>query len=212
VRFERRSAGRALVAVGVAAILIGGLGLLATGGGGATGGVAPTAGASTATPNGAASAGAEPNSSIAPAEGSHAQTGPAPSSSTPGATAASGPTTRPAETVASFLARWTAAFRAGDTAFLLARLNPIVIARYGEPACLQAINRQVDPAEVNVLRGTSGPAPWTWVASDLTARVADVYAATIDRTYRGETTLVTFHFALVNGTLTWFDACGAPLP
>lgn len=135
-----------------------------------------------------------------------------PSPTSAPATSTPGPTAQPGETVAAFLTRWTAAFQTDDTAFLLDRLNPIVIARYGVPACLQAIHRQLDPAEVNVLRSSSGPATWTWVASGRSVQVADVYTAQIDRTFKGETGPVTFHFALVSGTLTWFDACGTPLP
>lgn len=190
------------MAIGAAAILVGGLGLLATGGGSATTGIVP------ATP----AAVAEPTAAVTPAGSSLGPTTPGPSISPAPLMPTPGPTIQPTETVATFLARWTVAFQTGDATFLLDRLNPIVIARYGVPSCLQAINRQVDPAEVNVLHGTSGPATWTWVASGLSVQVSDVYTAMIDRTYRGKTTPVTFHFALVRGTLTWFDACGTPLP
>ena len=193
---DRRVAGRALIVVGAAAILVGGVGLLATGGkGSATANVVAT-----------------PTATAAAASSSFAPTVPSPSSSSAPATSTPGPTTQPGETVAAFLARWTAAFRTDDSAFLLQRLNPIVIARYGVPACLQAIHRQLDPAEVNVLRASSGPATWTWVASGRSVQVADVYTAQIDRTFQGKTTAVTFHFAMVGATLTWFDACGTPLP
>jgi hypothetical protein len=187
------------MAVGVAVILVGGIGLLATGGNGgptATVAVTPTATAA----------------AVAPASSSFAPATPSPSPNSTPSTSVPGPTTQPGETVASFLARWTAAFQTDDSAFLLSRLNPIVIARYGVPACLQAIHRQLDPAEVNVLQSSSGPATWTWVASGRSVQVADVYTAHIDRTFQGQTGPVTFHFALVSGTLTWFDACGTPLP
>jgi hypothetical protein len=191
------------MAAGAAAILVGGIGLLATGG--ATG--SSTANV-VATPTATVAAAV----AVTPTSSSFAPTGPSPSSSSGLATSTPEPTTQTGETVAAFLARWTAAFRADDSAFLVDRLNPIVIARYGVPACLQAIHRQLDPAEVNVLRSSSGPATWIWVASGLSAQVPDVYTANIDRTFKGETTPVTFHFALVSGTLTWFDACGTPLP
>lgn len=182
---NRRSVGRVLMAAGAAAIVVGGFGLLATDGNGSA-----TANA-VATPTATATS---PSPAMAPTA------------------AVPGPTTPTAETVAAFLTRWTAAFQTGDTAFLLERLNPIVIARYGVATCQQAINRLLDPAEVNTLRGSSGPATWTWVASDRSVQVADVYTAQIDRTFKGETTPVTFHFAMVSGTLTWFDTCGTPLP
>jgi hypothetical protein len=193
---DRRVAGRALIAVGAAAILVGGIGLLTTGGNGS-----PTANAV-----------ATPTATAASASRSFAPTAPSPSLASAPATSTPGPTTQPDETVAAFLARWTAAFQTDDSAFLIDRLNPIVIARYGVPACLQAIHRQLDPAEVSVLRASSGPATWTWVASGLSVQVADVYTAHIDRTFKGGTGPVTFHFALVSGILTWFDTCGTPLP
>ncbi len=187
------------MALGAAAILVGGIGLITTGGNGSTTATA----VATATATAAA---------VTPASSSFAPTASSPSSSSAPLTPVPAPTTTPGETVAAFLARWTAAFQTNDSAFLMDRLNPIVIARYGVPACLQAIHRQLDPAEVNVLRASSGPATWTWVASGRSVQVADVYTAHIDRTFKGETTPVTFHFAMVSGALTWFDACGTPLP
>jgi hypothetical protein len=172
--------------LGVAVILVGALGLAVTGGSGTS-----------ATPVSTATA-AEPTGSAGPANS--VEPSPAPASAAPSPTAAP-------ETVAVFLDRWTTAWRTNDSAFLLARLNPMVTARYGVPACQAAIARQIDPKEVNALRSSSGPAPWTWVASGLSVPVSGVYTALIDRTYLGQTTTVTFHFAALGGVLTWFDAC-----
>ena len=199
---SQRVVGRSLMVLGVAVILVGALGLAATGGSGTS--ATPVSTATAAEPTGSAGPANSVEPSLAPASAALIPPflSPAPVLSS----AAPSPTAAP-ETVAVFLDRWTTAWRTNDSAFLLARLNPIVTARYGVPACQAAIARQIDPKEVNALRSSSGPAPWTWVASGLSVPVSGVYTALIDRTYLGQTTTVTFHFAALGGVLTWFDAC-----
>jgi hypothetical protein len=185
------------MAIGAVAILVGGFGLIATGTGNPTTGNLPAS----------ATALAKATAAVTPTSSPSGAPSPSPSPTAAPLAASPVPSAPTVETVAAFLARWTTAFQTGDSTFLLERLNPVVTTRYGVPACQAAINRQLDPKEVNVLLSSSGPGTWTWVASGQSVPVADVYTAEIERTFRGVTTRVTFHFALQGGTLTWFDAC-----
>src|SRR4051812_43102632 len=82
------------------------------------------ASSSTARPVAVGSASSSPAASPAPAEDS---------------------TASPAETSEAFFDSFTTAIRSADTAFLAARLHPVVIDRYGIDQCTRFVVNLVDP-------------------------------------------------------------------
>jgi hypothetical protein len=127
---------------------------------------------------------------------------------TPGATT---PRTqeRPAATVETpqqFLAPFSAAFRRGDTAYLLSRLHPAVLQRYTEQQCLALITSVRFPdADFQVL-ATSGPAPYQWTTDDQTTTIPDALTVTVRR--NPSAAQQDIHLAPAgNGLLGWFTDC-----
>jgi hypothetical protein len=115
-----------------------------------------------------------------------------------------------AETVEEFLAAFATAFRDGDEAFLLERLNPATIELYGEKQCAALIATLHDPTRAYALRKTSEPKPYDYNPDGRSITVPDVYTVTVQATVNGETSKQEIHLAPVTDTLTWFADCGKP--
>ena len=133
---------------------------------------------------------------------------------TVGARTGSNTTTTPAaaasERPAAFLAELVQALRTGNTSFLLARVDPALITRYGEQACRSAIPGLFDPTVSLRLRAVSGPGSYTNSSGGQSVTVHDVYTFTVDGVVGGQPATRHYHLALVGGRYHIFIACGTP--
>ena len=116
----------------------------------------------------------------------------------------------PAEDATQFLAALGTALRAGDTNFLVGRLNPAVVARYGSAQCLGALAGARDPSATFTVKQVSDPADFDWTTDGKTVVIPDTLTVDVDRVVRGVAESATVHIARVNGQLTWLVDCGIP--
>lgn len=125
------------------------------------------------------------------------------------------------ETVNEFAKKWQQAFRSGDVDFLVARLHPAPIERYGEAACRESIKRQTpDPGWTITVKKVSELGLYDYTSDQLSTVVNGVYTVTaVRQTGRGSQTgqesppvESDIHLALVEGKVRWFSDCGTALP
>lgn len=110
-----------------------------------------------------------------------------------------------------FAAGFTAAVQGGDVGWLLSRLNPTVIQRYGEEQCRGYLRSSViDPTMRLQVSGVTGPGTWEWSTDDRSTIVDEVYRVDAHRFLRGTETTGNLWLANVDGRLTWFADCGTP--
>lgn len=125
------------------------------------------------------------------------------------------------ETVSEFAKKWQQAFRSGDVDFLVARLHPSTIERYGEAVCRESVKRQTpDPGWTIRVKKVSELGLYDYTSDQLSTVVNGVYTVTAVR----QTGLASqtgqksppaesdIHLALVEGKVRWFSDCGAALP
>ena len=141
-----------------------------------------------------------------PARRANAAASPASKPASPAPTAAH-PSASGAETPAAFLDILAAALRNGDDNFLLTRLNPAVIDRFGSSTCKRSVASLHDPTARFVVDSVSGPAPYEWHTDNRTTTVPGTLTVTADRTRSNQTSRVTLHLTPVDGKLTWFTDC-----
>ena len=116
------------------------------------------------------------------------------------------------ESPADFLAQLVKAERAGDAGFLLARLDPAVIARYGEPQCRTAATQFHDPSAALRLLSVSGPGRYAYESDGHTVNVGNTYTLHVTGTEDNQPVTRDLHFALVDHLFRIFITCGQPLP
>jgi hypothetical protein len=121
-------------------------------------------------------------------------------------------TTTTSEQPAAFLASFVQALRSGDANFLVDRLDPAVIARYGTEQCRASVPRLFDSTAALTLRSTTGPAAFEYVTDGKSAAVQDVYSLEVDGIVGGQSATREYHVALVDGRFLIFFDCGDPLP
>lgn len=115
------------------------------------------------------------------------------------------------ETPRDFAAGFTRAAQEGDVDWLLGRLNPAVIQRYGADQCRAYLRSSViDPAMRLQVSSVSGPGTWEWSTDERTTVVDEVYRGDAHRFLRGTETTGNLWLANVDGILTWFADCGTP--
>lgn len=135
-----------------------------------------------------------------------------PRGSAAAASSSTTPTTNASEQPAAFLAAFVQALRGGDANFLVNRLVPEVIARYGEHACRTSIHNLFDATAALTLRSTTGPATFAYAGDGKSVAVPDVYTFTVDGTVGGQSATRQYHLALIDGRFHIFLDCGSPLP
>jgi hypothetical protein len=121
-------------------------------------------------------------------------------------------TTAVAETPEEFFALFSAAIRSRDAAFLVDRLHPFVLERYGDATC-RAYLAQLDVPrfEARVL-STGAVQPWDWVTDGITRTVTDAIPVRVTRTENGSTYSESdTHVVRTDGRVRWFTDCGAPV-
>lgn len=140
--------------------------------------------------------------------------------STAAATTTTEKGSKTAETINAFTEKWQQAFRSGDIDFLVTRLHPASIERYGEPACRESTKRQSpDPGWTITVKKVSELGLYEYASDQLSTVVNGVYTVTVVReigrpsqTGQGSPPVESeIHLALVGGKLRWFSDCGTPL-
>ena len=116
------------------------------------------------------------------------------------------------EQPAAFVAAFVQALRSGDSTFLFDRLDPAVIARYGEQACRATVPGLFDSTAALTLRSTAGPRTFDYVSDNKSVAVPHVYTFTVDGVLGGQSATRHYHLALVDGRFRTFFDCGVPLP
>lgn len=141
--------------------------------------------------------------------------------SAPGPSPAASPAPRPTEATSStnpseqpavFLASFVQALRGGDATFLFDRLDPAVLARYGEQQCRTSIPHLFDPTAALKLRSTTGPTAFDYASDGKSVAVADVDVLAVDGVLGGQPVTRDYHVAQVDGLFRIFFDCGDPLP
>jgi hypothetical protein len=113
--------------------------------------------------------------------------------------------------VKKFLNELDAAVRSGDVELRLARLNPAVIARYGEQQCRDFLAGQQDPTRRDRVKKVGKPESYEYASDKQSATVADALPVQVRATIKGKKGDRNIHLARVNGQLTYFIDCGQPL-
>jgi hypothetical protein len=120
-------------------------------------------------------------------------------------------TLAPPEDATQFLDALGNALRTGDTDFLVTRLNPAVIARYGSAQCLGALAGARDTSATFTMKQVSDPQDFDWTTDGKTISIAETRTVDVDRVQRGVTESTSLHIVSVNGQLTWLVDCGNPI-
>jgi hypothetical protein len=113
--------------------------------------------------------------------------------------------------VKKFLNEIDAAARAGNVDLRLDRLNPAVIARYGEQQCRDFLAGQHDPTRKDAVTKVDKPESYQYATDNQSATIPDALPVQVRETNRGKKGDRNIHLARVNGQLTYFIDCGQPL-
>jgi hypothetical protein len=125
----------------------------------------------------------------------------------PSAGASASATPVPVETPEQFLAQLAQAMRGGDASFMLARLHPAVIARFGEAACRAAVAKLTDATAAFIVISVGPPAPYVYTTGTTSTTVPGTLPVTVDRTRQGVIMESTVHLTPVGSQLRWFTDC-----
>ena len=113
--------------------------------------------------------------------------------------------------VKKFLNEIDAAARAGNVDLRLARLNPAVIARYGEQQCRDFLAGQQDATRRDRVKKVGKPETFEYSTDTQSTTIADALPVQVRATIKGKKGDRNIHLARVNGQLTYFIDCGQPL-
>lgn len=111
------------------------------------------------------------------------------------------------ESPATFLSELASAIRTGDVTFLVSRLHPAVIQRFGIAACQAKLNTTADPTARFTVQSVSAPTTYTWTTDTRTTQVPDTISVAVTRVSFGQTSSGIVHIAAVNGQQRWFTNC-----
>jgi hypothetical protein len=116
------------------------------------------------------------------------------------------------ETPQEFLTMLGDGLALGGNEFMVSRLHPAVIERYGEEQCRQSMVKTPDPAARFDIISVSDPAPYAWATDGLSTDIPDTLTVGVTRTSSQGATDVAIHITPVDGEFRWFTDCGDPLP
>ncbi len=144
-----------------------------------------------------------------------ATTAPPPPTSEPATT---GPTSTtaitdvadPGPAVRSFYDAFAAALRSGDTAFLLDRMDPEVIARYSEATCRAYASRLPRPEYQVEVVSIDGRTAFDYATDDRSTTIPDAVKVRIATTSGGSRTEADAHVRVSGTDVHWFTDCGEP--
>jgi hypothetical protein len=134
---------------------------------------------------------------------------------TPGTTttrATTGTTAPPDVSPQTFFAAFGRALAGGDSAFLIAHLHPLVVARYGADQCRAYLTGLSVPKYSVQVLSVGAPEAWDWTLDGKTDRVENAVPVKIRSTEDGVTFRdVDSHVVVAGGTVRWFTDCGTPV-
>jgi len=113
--------------------------------------------------------------------------------------------------VKKFLNEIDTAARSGNVDARLARLNPAVIARYGEQQCRDFLADQQDATRKDKVTSVGKPESYEYATDNQSAVIPDALPVQVKETNKGKKGDRNIHLARVNGQLTYFIDCGQPL-
>jgi hypothetical protein len=116
-----------------------------------------------------------------------------------------------AEQPKAFLAAFVRAVSSGDRAFLLDRMHPAVIERYGTMQCGAYIAELLDPGASLSLVSVTGPSAFAYASDGLSSSIPDTFTFAVDGTLGGRSGARDYHFTLVDGRFRIFGDCGDPV-
>ena len=139
--------------------------------------------------------------------------GAAVTTTTLGSTTTTGPTTTTTsvvevEAVVSFVGEFAAAIAAEDVDWLLTRMHPLVVQRYGEALCGDYVAREiVGLGDYQVTGEVIGPIERTYSTDGGSVTIAPYFEAPVSFTFSGQSYDGVGGFAAIEGLLFWFTEC-----
>jgi len=121
-----------------------------------------------------------------------------------------GPSNASIETPQGFLKKLASALRSNNVAFLVARLNPAVIHRYGERQCRSYLPSIADPTVQLTVQQLGRPTNFEWTTDGESSTIARTQSVIVTFVAHGSATTQTVHITLVDRHYTWFTDCGTP--
>lgn len=112
------------------------------------------------------------------------------------------------ESAEAFVTAFSTALSTGDAKFLLNRLNPAVIERYGSQTCARYL--RTFPRTTLAFVKAHAPQTYAWVTDGQSIDVPNTVTVDVDYTRDGSTSQQSVHIAEVDGRFTWFADCGSP--
>lgn len=107
--------------------------------------------------------------------------------------------------IISFVGEFDAAYRVGDSAFLIDHLDPAVITAYSESACRKSIESFAKSDFTTTVDSVSGPEVWTYTPKNGKSTIISVaYTIKGDRTRAGVTKALGMHVSFKDGRFFWF--------
>jgi hypothetical protein len=100
---------------------------------------------------------------------------------------------------------------AGNVDLRLSRLNPAVIARYGEQQCRDFLAGQHDRTRKDTVTKVGKPESYEYASDNQSANIPDALPVQVRETNKGKKGDRNIHLERVNGQLTYFIDCGQPL-
>jgi hypothetical protein len=114
-------------------------------------------------------------------------------------------------TAEEFASDLAAAIRDGQNEYLLDRLHPATIDRYGLPQCRTYIRDTISGSDITwEVQGSTGPTSWDYITDGATTTIPDAWAVTV-RQPGADPEIRDLHFAPFEGTWRWFTDCGDPI-
>ena len=113
--------------------------------------------------------------------------------------------------VKKFLNEVDTAARAGNVDLRLARLNPAVIARYGEQQCRDFLAGQQDKTRKDKVTKVGKPESFEYATDDQSVVVPQALPVQVRETSKGKKGDRNIHLARINGRFSYFIDCGGPL-
>ncbi len=107
--------------------------------------------------------------------------------------------------IISFVEEFDAAYRVGDSGFLIDHLDPAVITAYSESACRKSIESFAKSDFTTTVDSVRGPEVWTYTPKNGKSTIVSVaYTIKGDRIRAGVTKALGMHLSFKNGQFFWF--------
>jgi hypothetical protein len=106
--------------------------------------------------------------------------------------------------IVSYLKTFDAAYQGGDSAFLVAHLDPAVLRVYSKSACKASIESFGTSDFTTTVKSVSGPAAFTYTAKGQSTIIAVTYSISGQRTRAGKTSALSMHLSFSKGDFFWF--------